>query len=131
MAGFGRRLVAIAIDWGLCQLIALAVLADAWGTGGAASFLPLAIFALENVVLVSTLGYTPGHRLLGLQVVRLEVNDPARPSAWLANVPGLRAGAIRTLLLCLAIPALLTAPDGRGWHDRLAGTLILRRPGTL
>ena len=130
MAGFGRRLVAIAIDWGLCQLIALAVLADAWGTGGAASFLPLAIFAVENIVLISTLGFTLGQRILGLQVLRLEVDDRARPSAWLAKVPGLRAATVRTLLLCLAIPALVTASDGRGWHDRLAGTMILRRPDT-
>jgi len=128
MAGFGRRLVAIAIDWGLCQFVAIALLADAWGSGGAASFLPLAIFAVENILLVSTLGFTIGHRILGLQVVRLELDDPTRPSAWLAGIPGPRAAVVRTLLLCLALPALLTAPDGRGWHDRLAGTMILRRP---
>jgi uncharacterized RDD family membrane protein YckC len=130
MAGFGRRLVAIAIDWALCQLIALAVLGQAWGAGGAGSLLPLAVFAAENVLLVSTLGYTVGHRLLGLQVVRLGVDDPARPSAWLAWVPGVRAGLVRSLLLCLALPAMITGSDGRGWHDRLAGTMILRRPET-
>jgi uncharacterized RDD family membrane protein YckC len=130
MAGFGRRLVAICIDWALCQLIAFALLGDAWASGGAASFVPLAILAVENILLVSTLGYTLGHRLLGLQVVRLELDDPARPSAWLAGVPGLRAGVVRTLLLCLALPALVSGSDGRGWHDRLAGTMILRRPNT-
>lgn len=128
MAGFGRRLVAIAIDWGLCQLIALAVLGGAWGAGGAGSLLPLAIFAVENILLVSTLGHTVGHRILGLQVVRLDVDDPQRPSAWLARIPGLRAGVVRSLLLCLALPALITASDGRGWHDRLAGSMILLRP---
>lgn len=128
MASFGRRLGAVAIDWGLCQLIALAILGDRWATGGSASFVPLAIFALENVLLVSTVGYTIGHRIMGLRVVRLAVNDPARPSAWLASLPGIVAGTIRTALLCLAIPALVWDRDGRGWHDRLAKTMILRQP---
>ncbi len=128
MATFGRRLVAIAIDWGLCQLIALAILGDRWATGGLASFVPLIIFAMENVLLVSTVGYTVGHRIMGLRVVRVAANDSSAPTAWLASLPGLVAGTIRTALLCLAIPALVWDRDGRGWHDRLAKTLILRQP---
>jgi len=128
MASFGRRLVAIAIDWGLCQLIALAILGERWGTGGSASFVPLAIFAIENLLLVSTLGYTVGHRVMGLRVVRVAVNDPSAPTAWLASLPGLVAGTVRTALLCLAIPALVWDRDGRAWHDRLSGTMILRQP---
>ncbi len=128
MATFGRRLVAIAIDWGLCQLIALAILGDRWGTGGTASFVPLAIFGLENLLLVSTVGYTVGHRIMGLRVVRVSVNNRSAPTAWVASLPGLVAGTIRTALLCLAIPALVWDRDGRGWHDRLAKTMILRQP---
>lgn len=128
MATFGRRLVAIAIDWGLCQLIALAILGDRWGTGGSDSFVPLAIFGLENLLLVSTVGYTVGHRIMGLRVVRVSVNNRSAPTAWVASLPGLVAGTIRTALLCLAIPALVWDRDGRGWHDRLAKTMILRQP---
>lgn len=128
MAPFGRRLVAIAIDWGLCQLIALAILGDSWATGGTAAYVPLAIFAVENVLLVSTVGYTVGHRIMGLRVVRVAANDPAMPTAWLASLPGVLAGTVRTILLCLALPALVWDSNGRGWHDRLAQTLILRQP---
>jgi len=109
-------------------VIALAILGDRWGTGGSASFVPLAIFGLENLLLVSSVGYTVGHRIMGLRVVRVATNDPSMPTAWLASLPGVLAGAIRTFLLCLALPALVWDRDGRGWHDRLAKTLILRQP---
>ena len=33
---------------------------------------------------------------------------------------------VRTLLLCLLVPAVLTSRDGRGFHDVWAGTRIVR-----
>ncbi|MGV1008953.1 MAG: RDD family protein [Dermatophilaceae bacterium] len=112
---FGRRLVAILVDWTLCQLLAFVMFRVEPGRGGATSFAPLAIFAAENLLLVGTLGFTVGHRLLGLRVLSLT---------------GRRASAvqvlIRTSLLCLAIPALIWDRDGRGLHDKAAGTLIVR-----
>lgn len=128
MAPLGRRFVAIVIDWGICQLIVWLLLGGQWGSGAAASFAPLAIFALENVLMVATVGYTVGHRLLGLTVLRLSPDDVSAPSAWLAHTPGLRPAAVRTALLCLAIPAMLSDSQGRGYHDRAAGTVILRQP---
>lgn len=128
MATFGRRLVAIFVDWTLAQVVVLLVLGIGWGATGLAAFAPLAAFAALNVALLPTVGATPGHRLLGLQVVWLEVDDIARPQSWLARNPSLVAAVIRTLLVCLVVPALVFASDGRGYHDRLAGTMILRRP---
>ncbi len=128
MAPLGRRFVAIVIDWGICQLAAWLLMGGQFGTGAAASFAPLAIFALENVLMVSVLGHTIGHRAMSLTVVRLTPDDVTAPTAWLAHVPGLRAGLVRTLLLCLALPAIFSDGQGRGFHDRAAGTVILRRP---
>jgi hypothetical protein len=34
---------------------------------------------------------------------------------------------VRTALLCLFFPALFSDSDGRGMHDRAAGTAIVRR----
>jgi len=34
---------------------------------------------------------------------------------------------IRTVLLCLFIPAVIWDRDQRGMHDRLAGTVLVRR----
>nr|WP_278250637.1 RDD family protein [Dermacoccus nishinomiyaensis] len=110
------RAVALLIDWALCSVIAMGLLGYRWGGSGAEGFKPLAVFAVENLLLVSTLGMTLGHRIMGMQVQR--VSDGA--------APGLLAGAVRTVLLCLAIPAVVTDSSGRGLHDKLAGTVIVR-----
>ncbi|WP_238384497.1 RDD family protein [Segeticoccus rhizosphaerae] len=114
MGTFGRRLIAIFIDWVLCSIIAAGFLGYRLG-GGEGSLWPLAVFAVENLLLVSTLGSTIGHRVLGLRVIRLD-GHPA----------GLWRALVRTVLVCLVIPALILGRDGRGWHDKAAGTLIVR-----
>lgn len=108
VGGFGRRLAALVLDWLLCLLIATGLL-----RGG--SVTTLVVFAVENLLLVSLVGATLGHRLLGLRVSSVD----GRRASPLAVV-------IRTLLLVLAIPALIWDKDGRGLHDRAAGTLVVR-----
>ncbi len=112
---FGRRLVAVFVDWTICQLIAVLLFRVELGHAGAGAFVPLAIFAVENLLLVGTLGFTVGHRLVGLGVLSM-----SGQRASLVQV------LIRTVLLCLAIPALIWDRDGRGLHDKAAGTLIIR-----
>jgi uncharacterized RDD family membrane protein YckC len=111
-APVGRRIIALCIDWAACLAISAAVF-------GGHAMATLAVFAAENLVLVSTLGMTLGHRLLGLRVVRVgeRVGGP----------PGVLTGVIRTVLLCLVVPAVVWDADGRGMHDRLAGTAIVLR----
>ncbi len=116
IARFGRRLVAITIDWLLCQLIAFLVLRAELGQAGAASFAPLAVFAVENLLLLPTMGATVGQRLLGIMIMAV---DRRRVSVIQATM--------RTLLLCLAIPALIWDRDGRGLHDKAAATVLVRR----
>lgn len=115
LAGLGRRVPALLVDWVVCSLIAAAFFDYRWGGTGITSFAPLLVFALENLLLVGTVGYTLGHRLLGLQVTRVG-----------GGVAGPVAGAIRTLLVCLVIPAVVWGRDGRGLHDRAAGTVLVR-----
>ncbi|MET9828701.1 RDD family protein [Streptomyces sp. NPDC006385] len=109
----GRRLGALAVDWGLCLLIAYGLITD--GYGQATSNWALLLFFLMSVLTVGTVGFTPGKRLFGLRVVVLETG----------TVNPLRA-LLRTALLCLAIPALIWDRDGRGLHDRLAKTVEVR-----
>ena len=113
-AGFLRRLGAVVVDWLICQGIAILLLGTEPGGGGAAAFLPLGIFAALNVIFVSFVGSTVGHRLFGMQVWQV------RPGSFPLQV------LIRTALLCLFVPAVLTARDGRGFHDVVAGTRIVR-----
>jgi uncharacterized RDD family membrane protein YckC len=52
---------------------------------------------------------------MGVHVVRLG-GTPAGPLAAL----------VRTLLLCLVIPAVIFDPDQRGLHDKAAKTVLVR-----
>jgi uncharacterized RDD family membrane protein YckC len=99
----------------------------AWITRGS-SAATLAIFALENLLFVGSIGFSFGHRLLGMRVRRVVVSregGPAEPDD--GRAPGFGRAAIRTALLCLIVPAVVWDGDGRGLHDRLAGTAIVRR----
>ncbi|MDQ0679058.1 putative RDD family membrane protein YckC [Arthrobacter pascens] len=109
IARAGRRIVAIVIDWGIALLISnFAFAGDSWGT--------LAIFAVEQILLVGTLGYSIGHRIAGIHVVKLG-----------GGTAGPLAGLVRALLLCLVIPAVIFDPDQRGLHDRAMDTVLIRR----
>lgn len=109
----GRRLGALAVDWGLCLLIAYGLITDGYdqATGNWA----LLILFLLHTLTVGTVGSTPGKRLFGLRVV---AEDTGTIVPWRALV--------RSALLCLAIPALVWDRDGRGLHDRLARTVEVR-----
>jgi uncharacterized RDD family membrane protein YckC len=116
VARFGRRVAAIMVDYALCGLIStLFGYHFAGHNTGARPFIPLVVFFVENVVLVGTAGFTIGHRLFGMQVRRLS-----------GDLPGPLLGFVRSLLLCLAVPALIWDRDQRGVHDRVPGTVLVR-----
>lgn len=115
LAPVSRRVVALCVDWALCSLIAYAFFRGQ-------ALAPVAVLAVENLVLVGTLGTTVGHRLLGIEVRAATGTAGSRPGA-----AGIGRAALRTALLCLVIPAVVWDADGRGMHDRAAGTVIVRR----
>lgn len=129
-ARFGRRLGALAIDWVACLLISSVFFRDPHAmlpVVSGDSMATLGIFAAENVLLVGLLGHTLGHRLLGLRVRRFVVDEAGQALPDDGRAPGLGRAAVRTLLLCLVVPAAIQDDDGRGLHDRSAGTAIVRR----
>lgn len=115
LAPTGRRLVALLIDWMLCYVIALGFIGRGDLNAAGTSFGTLAVFAAANLLLVSTLGYTVGKRIMGLRVV--SVTQPhLTPLAVI----------VRTLLLCLVLPAAVYDRDGRGFHDKAVGSAVVR-----
>ncbi len=104
----GRRIAALAIDWACAVLVSIAFFAyDALAT--------TVIFAIVQIAFLPTLGGSPGHRLLGM---RLQLVG----GGWV----GLWRPIVRTVLLCLVIPAVIWDADQRGLHDKAAGTVLLR-----
>ena len=75
----------------------------------------LTFAAITTVYLVAT-GQTPGMRLLGLRLAHPQPDRRLAP--WRA--------VVRTALLCLLVPALVVDADGRGLHDRLTDTAVVR-----
>ena len=119
-AGFGRRVGGLAIDWGGSLLVSAAFFPDPSATAhtlvSGRPFATLAIWAIQHLILVATIGTTIGHRIFGLRVVR---EDGVRPI-------GFAKAAIRTLMIALVIPAVVWDDEGRGLHDRAAGTRLAR-----
>lgn len=113
IAPLGRRVVAILVDWVLCVLIARALLSD--GSMQSAGNWALLVFGVLVFLTVGTLGFTPGKRLMGLRVVSVTGGRLSVPRVL-----------VRTVLLVLALPALVWDRDSRGLHDRLSGAVQVR-----
>jgi uncharacterized RDD family membrane protein YckC len=104
----GRRIGAIAVDWAIASFLSFAFFRyDSWATIG--------IFALLQIVFIPTIGGSIGHRVFGMRVVAVR-------GGWV----GVWRPVVRTLLLCIAIPALVWDSDQRGFHDKVAGTVLIR-----
>ncbi len=103
-----RRVAAVLIDFALCYAIYAAFFFESnWAS--------LAVFAIEQVVLIILLGGGVGHLLLGMRVVKLD-------GTW----AGWWRPLLRTALLCLLVPAVIWDADQRGLHDVFAGTVLIR-----
>lgn len=114
VAGIGRRLGALVIDWVACAVIAMGVLGGDKDLAKV-QYLTLAIFAAETYLLTALTGYTLGKRLLGLRVARLD-----------GKPVGLVWGLVRTVLFLVVIPPLIFDGDLRGLHDLAANTVVIR-----
>jgi uncharacterized RDD family membrane protein YckC len=109
---FGRRTAALVIDWAAAMLITLLF---APYDSVVYSWITLGIFAIMQMLFIPTIGGSIGHRLLGMRVVPIA-------GGWV----GLWRPIVRTLLLVIVIPALIWDSDQRGFHDKVAGTVLLR-----
>lgn len=116
-ASWGRRILALLVDWFTCTLVVVLVLGPAgWSESRASSFYTLLVFALESTVLTAVAGGSFGKLATRLRVVRHD--GSGRP------VDLLRA-LLRQVMVCLVIPPLVFRPDGRGLHDLAAGSMTV------
>jgi uncharacterized RDD family membrane protein YckC len=111
LAPFGTRVIAYFVD----ALIA-AVVAALFTAPSLPGNWSLLSFGLIYVGTLVAFGQTPGMRLLGLRLAHPRQGE--RLAAWRA--------VVRTALLMLLVPALVVDADGRGLHDRLTDTAVVR-----
>lgn len=104
-----RRMAALAADWLTCLLIVRGFNLDG-------QFSTLALFFAEVSILTALGGASFGHRMLRIKVVRF--TDGGQPTPIQA--------LIRTLLMCTVIFAITYDENGRGIHERLSGTYLVK-----
>ena len=123
VAGVGRRLVALMIDWVASLLLVRLVFPNLLpasesspGSNSSYSLMVLVVFGLEVAVLTWLSNASFGQRIVGICVVRV---DGPRLGLWRA--------CVRTALLCLVIPAVIWDRDSRGLHDKAVGSVCVKR----
>lgn len=117
VAGWGRRALALAIDWLASMLVVGAFIGvEVWTGRGLAQWGPMLVFLLEATVLTALMGGSFGQLVCRLVVARLD----GRPVNLLQAL-------LRTSLICLVIPPLVFNRDQRGLHDLAVKTVTLVR----
>jgi len=102
-------LAGISIDWALAYAIAYSFYA-------ADPLAIIVIFVIEQYIFLLFFSGSIGHLAVGIRVV------PLRP-VWIGPLRPL----IRSISLALVIPAVIWDKDQRGFHDKVAGTVLVRR----
>lgn len=118
VATTGSRVAAFVLDVVLSALIGGLVRAVLDGaTSVDLGLADESAFAVQVLLLTALTGQSLGKRVLGIRVVRLAEQE---------GPPGFLPAAIRTALVMLVLPAVFMDRDGRGLHDKAAGTLVVR-----
>ena len=113
VARFGRRVLALVLDWFSALLIARLIFPAV--DNQALSAWTLLIFIVLQIAFIPTIGGSIGHRVCGMRVVTLT-------GQWV----GLWRPVVRTLLLAAIVPLLVWDSDQRAFHDKVAGTVLIR-----
>jgi uncharacterized RDD family membrane protein YckC len=117
LAGLGRRLAALMVDWLLAYGIAALGATLGLISPRVLSTVVLVVWLVLGVLAVRLFQFTPGQFALGLRVASVDERLHV----------GLGRAVVRGVLIAFVIPALFTDTDGRGIQDRVTGTAVVRR----
>lgn len=110
-----RRLVALLVDWLIAAGLALLIeRGDLLST--MLQSVQWIVWFVIGVVAVRLWRFTPGQYMAGLQVAPADGTDSV----------GIGRAFVRNLLITLIVPPLITDVDGRGLHDRVTRTVVVR-----
>jgi uncharacterized RDD family membrane protein YckC len=111
-ATWGRRILALFVDWVTCLAVVEGLVAVGVFASNPNGLGTMALFVLESALFTALTGGSFGKLATRIRVVR---NDGS------AQPVSLLRALLRSVLVALLVPPLLTF-DGRGLHDVAAGT---------
>ena len=115
-ASWGRRVVALFVDWFGSLFVASVVSRALSVSSDTERLMPLLVFLVEVTLFTGVAGASFGQLALRVVVARVD----GRPMTILSAL-------VRTVLICLVIPPVVFNRDNRGLHDLAAGTVTLNR----
>ena len=116
-ASWGRRAVALFVDWIASTLVVIAIVGwDDYQGGNTSGFVVLGVFVIESALFTALVGGSFGQVATRLRVLDV---DGGRGNVDLLHALG------RQVLIALVIPPLVFRPDGRGLHDLMAGSAVV------
>ncbi len=115
-ATWGRRIVALFIDWFACTALAQLLIVIGLMSSNPNASVTMALFILESALFTALVGGSFGKIVTRLRVIRQDGSPQP-----LSLIPAV----IRTLLVALVIPPLLTF-EGRGLHDVAVGSRTVK-----
>ncbi len=117
LAGFGRRILALFVDWLIAYGLSALAMSFGWVTPATLSTAVLVVWLALGVISVRLFGFTPGQFAVGLMVVSVDGRLHV----------GIGRALVRGLLVALVVPPLFADSDGRGLQDRITATAVVRR----
>lgn len=114
----GRRFAAITLDWVISAVVLMLFTGRNYfdiSSSAAGQLQLLGVFVALQILGIWAIGGSIGHRVMRLYLVNVQ---GGRLDFW--------RPIVRSILLALVIPALVWDSDQRGFHDKIAGTLLLK-----
>lgn len=111
-------MAAICLDWLASIFLSRVFFGQVTYGSAEGSISVLVLFAAEVILFTWLMSASFGQRIMGISVVRL---GGGRLSLWRI--------ALRTVLICCVIPALVYDSSGRGLQDRAVGSAVIRTRG--
>jgi uncharacterized RDD family membrane protein YckC len=121
-AGFVERFVAVIID-GLVLLVPNIIVLLVLGSGIAASLVNLAVGIAYTLYFWTTNGATPGKQVMGLKVVFADGGELIGPATGIVSYIGY---IISGIPLFLGYLWAIWDPKHEAWHDKIAGTKVIK-----
>lgn len=119
LASWRSRFAALLVDWAASMIVAIALFGvDVIRGSGWHAWMTMAVFFVEKTVLTAVASGSFGQLLARIAVVRIE----GGPVGWWRSI-------VRSVMVCLIIPAAVVGAERRGLDDMVLGTVVVNRAG--